>query len=431
MKKVLLSLIALLGVSTYALADEVTVADVQIKQGKSAMAILKLNVDELTYYTGFQFELALPAGITCSEMTFTQIGDDGLPIEVVGPEAFAGSDIPASAAFVVTSNFLSKEEPQNIKFVCYSGAGNPINTNNGNFVILEIPLHATGTNVGDKFTATISGVHFSNAASKDIPFPNTSFEIEVIEDLITLYDTETEVPAAVENTNVKVVRTLKADQWNTICLPFAVDNLEEVFGEGVQVADFIGCEGDVVPGDNKAPEPCNSVKVKFESATSIEANHPYLIKVTKDLTEFKVEGVDINPEDVDGLVSIDKDEYSYKIGRNQSILHNSFVGTYVPMTIPEYGIFLNSNRFMSSVGKSTLKAFRAYFDFQVTYIEMSDVSNVKYNMTIDGNATSIESIDKSEKVNVDGWYDLSGRKLNNKPTEKGIYINNGKKQLVN
>jgi len=30
----------------------------------------------------------------------------------------------------------------------------------------------------------------------------------------------------------------------------------------------------------------------------------------------------------------------------------------------------------------------------------------------------------------DGWYTLDGRKLNARPTQKGIYINKGKKILV-
>lgn|GEM_PF-4805749 len=31
----------------------------------------------------------------------------------------------------------------------------------------------------------------------------------------------------------------------------------------------------------------------------------------------------------------------------------------------------------------------------------------------------------------DGWYDMSGRRLNGKPSQKGMYINNGKKVIVN
>ena len=46
-----------------------------------------------------------------------------------------------------------------------------------------------------------------------------------------------------------------------------------------------------------------------------------------------------------------------------------------------------------------------------------------------GNTTGIESIDNSE-LTIDGWYDLNGRKLQGKPTKKGIYIHNGKKVVV-
>jgi hypothetical protein len=32
--------------------------------------------------------------------------------------------------------------------------------------------------------------------------------------------------------------------------------------------------------------------------------------------------------------------------------------------------------------------------------------------------------------NRDAWYTLDGRKLSGKPTQKGIYVNSGKKVLV-
>ena len=37
---------------------------------------------------------------------------------------------------------------------------------------------------------------------------------------------------------------------------------------------------------------------------------------------------------------------------------------------------------------------------------------------------------KSSNGKSDEWYDLQGRKLEGKPTQKGIYINNGKKVVV-
>ena len=48
-----------------------------------------------------------------------------------------------------------------------------------------------------------------------------------------------------------------------------------------------------------------------------------------------------------------------------------------------------------------------------------------------GETTAIGEIDtKTGEVSFDGWYDMSGRKLDGKPSMKGIYINNGKKVIV-
>ena len=38
--------------------------------------------------------------------------------------------------------------------------------------------------------------------------------------------------------------------------------------------------------------------------------------------------------------------------------------------------------------------------------------------------------ERVEEPKSEGWYDLSGRKLSEKPTVKGMYINNGKKVLI-
>ena len=46
-------------------------------------------------------------------------------------------------------------------------------------------------------------------------------------------------------------------------------------------------------------------------------------------------------------------------------------------------------------------------------------------------ATGVETIDNSQlTINNDGWYTINGVQLNGKPTEKGIYIFNGKKVVV-
>ncbi len=48
-----------------------------------------------------------------------------------------------------------------------------------------------------------------------------------------------------------------------------------------------------------------------------------------------------------------------------------------------------------------------------------------------GETTAIGEIDTTTgEITVDGWYDLSGRKLDGKPSTKGIYIHNGKKIVI-
>ena len=44
--------------------------------------------------------------------------------------------------------------------------------------------------------------------------------------------------------------------------------------------------------------------------------------------------------------------------------------------------------------------------------------------------TGIESIDNGQLTIDNSWYDLNGRKLNGKPTTKGVFINNGRKVVI-
>ena len=53
----------------------------------------------------------------------------------------------------------------------------------------------------------------------------------------------------------------------------------------------------------------------------------------------------------------------------------------------------------------------------------------------DGSTTTIRSIDadttgEGKAFAAQGWYTLDGMKLNAAPTEKGVYINNGKKVVI-
>ena len=64
------------------------------------------------------------------------------------------------------------------------------------------------------------------------------------------------------------------------------------------------------------------------------------------------------------------------------------------------------------------------------WLEMPNSANAAPAMTIVfGEATGIGVIDNGQRTSGD-WYDLNGRKLEGRPTKKGVYINNGRKVVI-
>ena len=48
----------------------------------------------------------------------------------------------------------------------------------------------------------------------------------------------------------------------------------------------------------------------------------------------------------------------------------------------------------------------------------------------DSEATGIASLKPRDEGMADAWYSIDGRRLQDKPTQRGIYINNGKKVII-
>ncbi len=263
-------------------------------------------------------------------------------------------------------------------------------------------------------------------------FQTTITVLPPLDSRTVLDETSTVMPEAATGVDVRVRRTLTADVWNTIVLPFSMTSqqMAEAFGDGVQLADFTGCEATY---DNEDDEYASAIKVNFSDVSVIEANHPYIIKVKEPISEFTVDGVDINPEED---LSVNRDEYRTGSGTKKDpyVYHyNSFVGTYIANTdVPEQTIFLNGNKFWYSTGLTKMKAYRAYFDF---YDVLADVEGAesKISFVVDGEATDIMGISAPRYVegdvyNVQGLHVGKDVDMNRLP--KGIYIVNGKKYSV-
>ncbi len=237
--------------------------------------------------------------------------------------------------------------------------------------------------------------------SKKVDVVTTTISITEKADTRTVLDeNNTEELEDATGVDVLVKRTIVADVWNTLCLPFSMT---------AEQAEFTDWEVDG-----------NNVKLTFtEGATAIEKNVPCLIKVTEGLTEFTVDGVDIEPERnskgklVDPYVEV-------KVGRK----YGYFTGAYTVTDLPVNSLFLNNDRLWFCTGSNTTKAFRGYFE--IDDVEYS--AETRLSITVDSEATGITERNDRHYRHDDGTYDLQGRKVNSK--QKGVYIENGKKVVV-
>ena len=273
-----------------------------------------------------------------------------------------------------------------------------------------------GNYEGSILESVFTGIVNHEAYSDNL---DTDFTINVLEKRTILDENATTLPDAEEGVNVLMKRTLTANVWSTIVLPFAMNEsqVKDAFGEDVQLADFTG-----YTTDENINDEIISIAVHFQSVNNIEENHPYLIKVSENINEFSVDGVDINPEEepTNAVIKRTKKQWS------------EMIGTYTAGTIiPAHTLFISGNKFWYSTGETKMKGFRAYFDF---YDELADVEDAfsKVAFYVDNVKTNIESNHKAESLN-DNVYDLQGRKMtlrSNTSLPKGIYIVNGKKYTV-
>lgn len=369
---------------------------------------------------GFQFDLYLPEGVA------VVTNDKG---RIQG--ALTGARLPEDDEHTLT---LSEQPDGAIRFLCGSQYDECFTGNDGEIATLSIQISGN-TALGD-YPIILRTVKLTET---DI---SKFYETEEVESTITvtvpadgrvlLDENSTTSPESAENVDVRVKRTINANEWSTICLPFAMTTaqLNAAFGEmgtGWKLADFQGVEPETDADDNTV-----GLSINFDKATSIAANHPYLIKVSEAVNSFTVDGVDIEPEDEP---SVDQDEYITGSGTKKDpyVYHyNSFVGTYVAnTTVPDLCLFLSGNKFYYSNGATKMKAFRGYFDF---YDVLTEVENAPASSRVffvyDGGTTAIEEINKPNVLkgavyNLNGQF--MGADVDLKSLPKGIYTLDGKK----
>jgi hypothetical protein len=188
--------------------------------------------------------------------------------------------------------------------------------------------------------------------------------------------------------------------YNTICLPFQIDNVGEIFGQEAQAYKFFSFTNN---------------ELNFVKVDTLAAGMPYIIILPEAISEDII------------LTDITIDEESTQAGAINKYGTN-FCGTYAPIFAGSletaiYGLDVEGSIIMlegeslTDTAPILVKGFRAFFELPteeaVTICLYDDPTGIK---------TIFSSTLKDENI-----YNLAGQRINK--MQKGIYIVNGKKIL--
>ncbi len=180
--------------------------------------------------------------------------------------------------------------------------------------------------------------------------------------------------------------------WNSICLPFAVEDIESVFGEGAKVYQFTSY---------------TSSYVTFETVGEMNAGTPYLIKM---------------PEASSEAIVLNDCNITTADAGSVEISDVTFQGTYAPMEAEtltgKYGI-TTENDIRPATAEASMDGFRAYL--------IGSLAGAR--IMIFDETTGIKTVYGSKEILGDGRvYNLNGQHVEN--AKKGVYIVNGKKVVI-
>ena len=212
-------------------------------------------------------------------------------------------------------------------------------------------------------------------------------------------------------------RTIYRDgKWNTLVLPFDIDDLSGT-DLGWSDLDLRTLSASSYDATTK------TLKLTFTKATKIEAGKPYIIRSENEhagyteLSDPTFRNVTINATDN----SVQTDVVD-------------FIGTYSAIELDASMtdvLYLGKNNTLRwPKGDTTLKSCRAAFVLKGAAVD-ADAAETRVLIDFgDGEVTGIEMMSDGRGNMSDVWYDLQGRKLQGKPTTKGLYINKGKKVII-
>ena len=304
-------------------------------------------------------------------------------------------------------------------------AGESIDDNSVDFTGLTI-AKATSASLTTAGEYT-NGIEISSASSDYYEITYVAGDLTVTGDggAITLAQNDEAngiIEAADGNTAVSVkfgARTMAAGQWYTVVLPFPTTPAELVEKLGTYV----------VVNRLGANSTADHVAFVLEMST-LPAGEAFLMKTADDL--------DWNGKTFSGK-EVSKTIVAEAKGGNKLV--GVYSTTAVQSTDDQKIAWLGNTTQTKADGSARENTwYEPYtaakdivpFEAYLMYAPGVTAAPVITVEDIDGSVTAISQVKAGEfqAVKADGWYTLNGVKLNAAPTEKGVYINNGKKVVI-
>ena len=384
-------------------------------------AKVTLNLTNYSAFTGYEFRLVLPTGITLKKAVENE---DAYPLVYNDDKE----------KWEITHSMQRElQSDGSYMFICISTkTTDPFVATKMITLTLEAASGAAGN-----LEATLTEIALSTTTGEGPTPSDVSFTISVKHD-ISLADDADNTSTIGSNDEHIVNATLagytlfKDGDWNTLCLPFSLD------ADAIAASDLAGAElmelditdgYDYSDGNHVTGIAANGkLYLNFKTATSINAGTPYIIRWTGTSGEISspiFSGVTID----NSATAIARKTVSFTGGQ--------FIGLYAPVVYddgaehPEVLLLGSNNELFWPDGTNTsdVNSFHAYFLLESP---IGNARSVALNLS-DTETTGIKLIgDPQFACDNDAavWYTIDGRKLSGKPTKKGMFINKGKKVVV-
>lgn len=399
MKKLLFLVTALLAMVQQSSAQTISVADVEAEPEETVTLRLNLNGGKVNQYTALQFNVQFPAEGFTTTGDYTVATDvwSGVTCTVGSVDATGLATIPFASSNAITASDV--ENLVSIKFTV------PTETGEYDVTLTNIIL-AYGTSDRDKPA-------------------DVTFKVKVLENRTIKFDeSNSYLPDYTAGTtkNVYMKRTIKANEWSTIVLPFTLskDKAEAAFGSDVQLCEYTGFTAKYADDLDVTPDAItiNLSPFTMTNKKGMTGGKPFLIKTAQNIASIEAEEVKL----VEAVSAVTGGDTEYDTP-------GKMTGTFIKTKIPENGLFLSENKFWYSTGKTNVKAFRCWFELDAVLGEETDFGARVFLNFQDEDTTGINN-HNSKTTDNNSWYTLDGRKLDKKPTAKGVYVKDGRKVVI-